>query len=208
MNQEQVPDRIRSLPLDVRGFPVPWFVHWDNGVPDFRVVGPGKIADAVRFRRCWTCGEVLGKFMTFVIGPMCLINRISGEPPSHRDCAQYAATHCPFLTRPHMKRNEHKLPEHHEMPGLAVKRNPGVAVLWVSRGYQLFNAPGGGQLFSLGEPAELEFYAEGRLASRQEILHSIETGLPILEEAAALDGDGACAELGRQYKRALALVPK
>lgn len=29
--------------------------------------------------------------MTFVVGPMCELNRISGEPPSHRECAEFSA---------------------------------------------------------------------------------------------------------------------
>jgi len=31
------------LPIDPdRGYPVPWFVAWVNGKPDFRVIGVGK----------------------------------------------------------------------------------------------------------------------------------------------------------------------
>jgi hypothetical protein len=206
MEPEQIPERIRALPVDVRGYPVPWFVHWDNWAPDFRVIGPGKIRDAVLFRRCWTCGESLGKFKTFVIGPMCAINRTSAEPPSHLDCARYAATHCPFLTRPHMKRNEHKLPEVQEMAGIGLKRNPGVVLLLVTKSFTLFNAPGG-VLFKIGDPEKLEWYTEGRPATREEILHSIDTGLPILEEAAASDGPEALKELEVQHQQALKLVP-
>jgi len=44
----------------------------------------------VRHKRCWLCGQPLGKFMCFVVGPMCAINKTSAEPPSHRDCALYA----------------------------------------------------------------------------------------------------------------------
>jgi hypothetical protein len=210
MSEEQkVPDRIRKLPVDERGYPVPWFVHWDDctGEPDFRVIGPGKIVEAISRQRCWVCGERLGKFVTFVIGPMCVINRISSEPPSHRDCARFAAQRCPFLTRPRMKRNEHELPEgYSEAAGVMIKRNPGVAVLWVTLGFKILSVDDG-YLFKVGDPVELEWYAEGRTATREEILHSIDTGLPFLEEAAALEGPEACAQLGRQYKKALSLVP-
>jgi hypothetical protein len=207
MNQEQVPDRIRSLPLDVRGYPVPWFVHWENGVPDFRVISPGKIPAAVLHQRCWTCGDKLGRFMTFVIGPMCAINRISGEPPSHLDCARYAATHCPFMTRPHMKRNVHNLPEDFsDLPGTMLKRNPGVSLLWITKSYQVLKE-GEGVLFRIGEPEKLEWYAEGRTATRAEILYSIETGLPFLAEAAAKDGPRAIKALEQQVAIGLQLVP-
>jgi hypothetical protein len=208
MNEEKVPDRIRKLPVDVRGFPVPWFVHWDSGgVPDFRVIHPDRIPEAVLQKKCWTCGEKLGRFMTFVIGPMSAINRISSEPPSHLDCARYAATHCPFLTRPHMKRNVHNLPGSYEdLPGVALKRNPGVALLWVTKNYEVLKE-GSGYLFRIGDPVTIAWYAEGRTATREEILYSIETGLPLLQEAAALDGPEALQALEQELIIALSLVP-
>jgi len=35
--------RMRRLPVSPRGFPVPWFVAWLGGVPDFRCIGLGKL---------------------------------------------------------------------------------------------------------------------------------------------------------------------
>jgi hypothetical protein len=205
---EEVPLRIRKLPVDVRGYPVPWFVHWDKNGPDFRVVNAEKIIEALTFQKCWVCGEKLGRFKTFVIGPMCVVNRTSSEPPSHRECARFAAVRCPFLSRPRMKRNEHDMLKGIEEPaGIGLKRNPGVAVLWMTLGYKVLTVENG-YLFKIGDPLELEWYAEGRTATREEILHSIDTGLPLLEEAAAADGPEACAQLGRAYKKALSLVPE
>jgi len=43
------------------------------GVPDFRVIGPGKIQIALRRDLCWVCGGKLSHRKTFVIGPMCWI---------------------------------------------------------------------------------------------------------------------------------------
>lgn len=87
---EAPPDRIRKLAI-YRGFPVPWFVDWvpasqDGGtvlIPEFRAMDGEKLVAAINQRLCWVCGEGLGKFMTFVAGPMCGINRTSAEPPSH-----------------------------------------------------------------------------------------------------------------------------
>src|SRR5215510_13198920 len=160
-----LPTRMRHLPISATGYPVPWFVNWLDGEPDFRVVGPGRIGRAIRADLCWLCGETLGKFKAFTIGPMCAVNRVSSEPPSHRECAEYAVQACPFLTRPRMRRNEKDVPEDRIDPaGIMIPRNPGVALIWITRDYSPFRARGGGYLFHLDEPESLHFYAEGRPA--------------------------------------------
>ncbi|HET9376752.1 MAG TPA: hypothetical protein VFO40_17385 [Chthoniobacterales bacterium] len=203
------PDRIAKLPIDRRGFPVPYFVQWINGEPDFRVVDAHKISEAIRYKKCWICGERLGRFLIWPIGPMCIINRTSSEPPSHRDCAEYAVRVCPFLANPNMRRNEHKLPEE-TVPtaGNMLRRNPGVVALWVSESYSTFRAPGGaGLLFHIGDPLEVHWYCEGRQATRVEILESIAGGLPFLREMAEQDGPEAVAEREGQHATALKLLP-
>jgi hypothetical protein len=49
-----IPARMRALPV-ARGFPVPWFVGQVHDAYDFRLIGEGKLAQAVRERRCWVC---------------------------------------------------------------------------------------------------------------------------------------------------------
>jgi hypothetical protein len=213
INDLEMPARIAALPRDKKGRPVPWFVLWkDDGEPDFRVVAPGKIALATIQRKCWVCGEKLGNYLAFVIGPMCAVNRISSEPPSHRDCAIFSARVCPFLTTPRMHRNEKDLPDDMTLfkntAGIANPRNPGVALVWITKRFHPFNAPGGGVLFEVGDPLETLWFAEGREATRPEILHSIETGLPSLLELAVQDGPAAVQDLEKKTKEAMLLVPK
>lgn len=133
--------------------------------------------------------------MTFVVGSMCGLNRTSSEPPSHTDCARYAAQACPFLARPHMARREGGLDEiGTEKPaGEMITRNPGVTLLWTARGYSLFGDGRGGTLFRLGDPVGLEWWAEGRAATRAEVAESVRTGLPALEAMAGRQ-DAAIAE--------------
>lgn len=201
-----LPERFRKLPLDARGYPVPWFVAWIDGKPDFRVVRPGGVVDAHRRQLCWLCGQKRGKVGAFVIGPMCAINRVSSEPPSHLSCAKFAAIACPFLTRPMAKRNERDLPEtHREAAGITISRNPGVALVWVSESYEPFSAPGG-VLFDIGEPIRLYWFAQGRSATRAEILHSIETGLPLLRDISEKEGPDAVAALDAQIERGMRLL--
>src|SRR5262252_8544983 len=97
-------DRILALPRDHRGFVIPWFVQIDkDGTPDFRCIGVGKWERAIKHKRCWVCGEPLGVNMTFVIGPMCAVNRVTSEPGNHLQCAEFAARNCPFLVKPRMQ---------------------------------------------------------------------------------------------------------
>src|SRR5262249_52764739 len=77
----EIPERMLTLPV-TRGFPLPWFCAKVGEEYDFRVIGQGKLATAVREKRCWLCGERLGQYVTFVAGPMCGINRTSSEPPA------------------------------------------------------------------------------------------------------------------------------
>lgn len=196
-----------QLPVDKHGRPVPWFVAWIDGAPDFRVIGPGKIMDAVGFSRCWVCGHHLGRYGSFVIGPMCAVNRVSAEPPSHHECATYSARACPFLTTPAMRRRD--VPEQLgtvDPAGIMIARNPGVALVWTSRTWKRWFAPNGA-LFNIGEPTSVQWYANGREATRAEVLASIDSGLPTLRAIAELEGPDAIAALEAQHRTALELVP-
>lgn len=207
-----LPRRFRSLPLDDRGYPIPWFVATIDGKPDFRVVKPRAIHEAVLGHKCWLCGDVLGRNGAFVIGPMCAINQISSEPPSHRECAEFAVKACPFLVRPAAKRRDAALPEDASVAGEMIPRNPGVSLLWVSRDWRPVKADGGsGVLIQVGRPIEVQWWREGRAATRAEIMESIDSGYPILLEAAERDRRrghaSAVRELERCRDNALKLLP-
>lgn len=214
MNVE-MPARVAELRIDPqRGVPVPWFVAWIDGKPDFRVIAPGKIAEAIKFERCWICGQQRGRVGSFVIGPMCAVNRTSAEPPCHRDCAVYAAMVCPFLAKPHMRRREANMPEDVKGPaGVGLKRNPGVALVWSTRKWQWFKVPAGpefgnaGILCQIGEPEETLWFCEGREATRAEVDHSIETGLPLLRVEAEKEGPEAIAAFDAYVVRAQKYLP-
>jgi hypothetical protein len=77
----------------------------------------------------------------------------------------------------------------------------------VTRGYKPFKA-NGGVLFRVGDPQRVEFYAEGRKATHDEIMASIDSGMPILREMAERDGPDAVVELDQMYVKAMELVPR
>lgn len=142
-----LPEYMKNLPISDKGYPIPWFVYVGPNGPDFRVIAPAKREIALKRKLCWICGDDLGvwykrklvyrKSLAFVAGPMCGINQISAEPPSHYQCAKFAALACPFLTLPKAQRREAGLPEGHEEIGSAthmIMRNPGVAMIWITNG--------------------------------------------------------------------------
>jgi len=202
------PPQIAALKVDERGYPIPWFVPWFDGKPEFRAVDPRQAAYAARHNLCWVCGRPFqGALRSFTIGPMCAVNRVSPEPPEHLDCAIFAVRACPFLSRPMAKRRNTADLERRPPPGLMIERNPGVTLVWVTRSYRTEKQPEGGQLYRIGPPVSVGWWSEGRNATRAEVLESIRSGLPLLRNRAELDGPAALAQLDRMTERALKLVP-
>jgi hypothetical protein len=193
-----LPERIKALPV-FRGYPVPWFVAYPNGPdgePEFRTADSKKWIAAVQQKLCWVCGQQLGSWLAFVLGPMCGITRTTSEPACHRECAEWSILNCPFLTRPHMIRREDNLPaDAVEAPGCPLKRNPGVTLLWMTKSFRLFRAQDRRFLISVGDAIETGWFAEGRRATRAEVDASIAGGLPKLLELANVDGPEAIKEL-------------
>jgi hypothetical protein len=215
----EMPDRIKKLPVSPKGFSVPWFVAFIDGVPDFRVVRENGIAIAHNRKLCWVCGEPMGRMKAISLGPMCIINRVISEPPSHRECAVYSCLACPFLSNPRMQRHAANLPENIGAAGVAILRNPGVMAVWITRHYEPFGTDGqgigrAGVLFTFDDAEEILWFAEGRAATRAEIMASIDSGFPLLEEAAAKQdqhykqGDAAMKQLMKQREAALRLLPE
>jgi hypothetical protein len=208
------PPRIAKLPLDRRGYPVPWFVQWVNGEPEFRAMDPAKWRAALQERRCWVCGERLGSYLAFVIGPMCAITRTTSEPPNHRECAQWSVVNCPFLSRPRMVRRQDALTEEwaRNVAGEYIDRNPGVAAIWMTRRFTIFRDDRGKPLIQVGDPTAVEWWCEGHAATRAEVLASVTSGMPLLlapaEEQDRLEGVGAVRELQAQTARVEAWYPR
>lgn len=186
---------MHGLPKNSAGYPIPFFVHRspdDGGNPDFRIMSPSAFQKAITWNLCWVCGtKMTTKEHTFVVGPMCLVNHVSAEPPCHRRCAEWSAIACPFLSNPKKVRRDANLPENYGKPGgEMIERNPGVAacvVMASPRHWGLMMTPTG-PVIRFAIPAEVTWWAHGRPATREEVQHSIDTGLPILQAAAAQEG--------------------
>jgi hypothetical protein len=179
-----LPDAMKFLPKDKRGYPVPRFVAWIDGEPDFRVVKPGWFETCVQNNQCWLCGGKLSRRKFFVIGPMCCITHTSAEPPSHRGCAEFAAKNCPFLTKPLAKRNDRDLPDSSiDPPGVFITRNPGCCAVWEADSYRVMRVDGG-YLIHIGPCQNVTFWREGRQASKHEVMDSVSFGIDNLIDLA------------------------
>jgi hypothetical protein len=190
------PSRVARLPVDRRGFPVPWFVAWLDGQPQFPVVDAAKLAVAWKDERCWVCGDRLGAYRGWVVGPMSVIEGATPEPPSHYECAGFAVRTCPFLANTNPRWSGKAV----DAPGFAPQANvSGVlsdaTAIWLSkgRGATPFQA-GDGLLFGLDEPARLEWYVAGRSATGAEVREAIAAGLPTLRRSAEAQGRAAAFE--------------
>ncbi len=199
------PARLALRPRDKHGRIVPAFVAHINGQPDHRIARPDAVRRAYDERLCYLCNFPLGVYGTFILGPMCVINGISPEPPSHRTCAEYAAQACPFLTNPGMRRREHQPEGTVEPGGIMERRNPGVIALYVTEQWSRTRE----KLFSVRIPHEVTWWREGRPAAYADALDSLLTGLEVLRAQADKDDDPDRSHelLTTQHERALSLLP-
>ena len=215
-----LPRRMQKLVRNAQGYVVPWFVAGDlqDGGRDFRVMDPDRWVYAVKFKVCWLCGQAGGAYKTFVIGPMCTLNRITQEPPCHLDCATYAAKVCPFLTRPEMVRRTTGTEEYVQPAGLHSGGNPGAMVLWTTKSFKTVyvdpveaEATGGvdGWLIEIGPATSVEWWIKGSRASYAGALHALEAGMQKLAEMAAeeFDPGKALLQLQVQFDNAAKWLP-
>lgn len=106
-----IPARMSHLPLDRRGYPIPWIVMRDrHGVAHFTINDHAKVRQCAKFGLCGICGKALGthvpknplKGAYFVGGPACFYSTRGAflDPPMHRECAEYALRVCPYIANP------------------------------------------------------------------------------------------------------------
>jgi len=106
-----------------------------------------------------------------------------------------------------MRRNEKDLADGAPHPvGGMIDRNPGVALVWTTSTFEVMRVAGGG-LFRVGPPDAVQWFAEGREATRAEVMASIESGLPYLRAEAEKGGPEAFRELDRLSARAMHFLP-
>lgn len=204
---QNMPTRMKGRPVDLRGFPVPWFVtqKTPDGLYDFVHIDPARLETAYRLGLWTLSGQPLGKYVSFVVGPMCIINRVSAEPPCIPELGKWAAQVCPFLSRPLAKRPAHDPSAEQNVPGVMVADNPGGCVVWTVKrdGF----TRGRNRLYSFGDPVEVTFWTKGREATPDEARAIFEARAEKLEAMARVEGDDALQAFYRMKAKAARYLP-
>jgi hypothetical protein len=174
------------------GVGIPWFVPWTateserpteppDGRPRFELPARRERFDrALRERRCWICGDYLGAVVTFVTQPHWVVQGFAGEPPCHRDCAQFAAQHCPYFV---------------DAPDRPL------VVLWQCRKYgrRIRDAA---IVIEISGATHVDWVLAGRPATRGEVVRAFDAVMPKLRGMHAGDLAGK-SELERTYQHIL-----
>jgi hypothetical protein len=94
----EIPKELAHLKLDTRGYPIPYFVSWINGQPEFRFLDPARLEMIIERKVCHICGKKLPTdFFYFITGPVGLQNRVITDAPMHRLCAEFSLKACPHI---------------------------------------------------------------------------------------------------------------
>jgi len=191
MSKIDIPKHLRGRPV-YNGYVVPFFVSWylpdgskvnertPNAKPNFPIIDMDRAQICRKRNACWICGKQLGTYRWFVMGPGSAITRTALEPPSHRDCAKYAVRVCPFMLNPNKQINNNAARNAVvELIGSVPPDNPGVSVLWATKSYDLLPVDPSRGIFYYRphEPDVVEFWREGRHATRAEIDAAIDRSL-------------------------------
>lgn len=209
----EVPKRMRTLPRDRRGFPVPFVVLVDDaGRPHFTVNDVRKVARAARTRLCAICGKRMAaaEGYWFVGGPGSALHPGGRylDGPTHEECARFALAVCPYLAAPRYGRRIDGAtlnPAH--LPATLLTYDPSMdderpALFCLGRARDYALVPGDGEqpYFNPERPWQaLEFWrhgqqldpAEGGPIAREHVRRLLESGRGVAVRAAQPQQEGS-----------------
>lgn len=93
-----IPKELEHLRVDERGYPIPFFVGYHDGKPNFRYGDTFKRDICLAQKKCAICGKKLPRDFSYVItGPEGYANQIVSDAPMHRRCAEFTMDACPHI---------------------------------------------------------------------------------------------------------------
>ncbi len=95
----EIPEIMKSLPIDDRGYPIPYFVSTrEDGSRDFRFADAKKQINCIKFKKCWICGKPMSAGIYYIItGPIGRSNKHVSDPGMHEACARFSLFACPHM---------------------------------------------------------------------------------------------------------------
>jgi hypothetical protein len=102
-----IPDRMKHLKVDPRGYPIPHGVVIDrDGKAHFAIADEIVRQRSIRQGLCGICGTKLFRGRWLIGGPLSAFasNGAFLDPPMHDECAHFALHTCPYLAVPRYAR--------------------------------------------------------------------------------------------------------
>lgn len=132
-----IPSVMKGLKRDKRGYPIPFFVGYIKGKPEFRFLDPKKKLLCLEENLCSICGQPLKRNeFYFISGPAGLANRTSSDTPMHLQCAEYSLQVCPYLHYRNFERREDELSKEIQLqPSAIIPEKPNALYLIRSNCY-------------------------------------------------------------------------
>jgi hypothetical protein len=177
----QLPELMKALPKDRRGYPVPANVQVDpDGTPHFAINPEAVRQRLLREDRCSICGTKLLRGRWMVGGPASAFHPDGAyqDPPVHYECGRYALQVCPYLAMPsYTKPVSTKTLEQREVEAVSIvidptliknRPDPFVMVMYVGQAYT-YDPPGFVRTIKPKRPyRKYEFWSDGKQLSDEE----------------------------------------
>jgi hypothetical protein len=173
----EVPPKMRLLPRDRRGYPIPFIVQRDLTGRAFFVINDSEVVSkAARQKLCGVCGQKLERDIWLVGGPGGAFHEAGAfiDGPMHKACATYALRVCPYIAGRYSKRVDEALAKHGKWPARMkmiadesmIPEQPPFFVLARTRRVSFERKPGGTHRFHAERPwTEVEFWHAGQRIS-------------------------------------------
>lgn len=180
-----VPDRMKHLPRDPRGFPIFAMAYRDaDGKAHFTVNDERVRRRLIEEDRCSICAQPLLRGRWFVGGEKSAFSvEPRGayiDPPMHAECARYALRVCPYLASPSYAKLLHGATMRPDDPTLvrdqtaidspasAHEVRPEIFVAVLARGQRFKLTAGGGLIFPKRPYISVEYWQHGWKLAREE----------------------------------------
>jgi hypothetical protein len=162
----EIPKELAHLKIDKRGYPVPFFVPWNNGEPDFRYMDAQRLYMIIDNKLCHICGKKLHKdYCYFISGPIGYQNRISSDAGMHRICAEFSLKACPhlYLQKAERRENDEVGKLINSKPSPIIKEKPSTLLLIKASKFKIVLYEGQKYLRYTPVSAETFHYVNGKL---------------------------------------------